>query len=67
VRPADAITVTNTLAPGSFVAELGMGVVHAAAGALVVAEVAPGVAAIAARVKQQFDPAGRLNPGVVVS
>lgn len=63
VRPADALTATSGLQPGTFVAELGMGVVHAAPGAIPPAAVDPGVAAIARRVKDGFDPTGRLNPG----
>lgn len=63
VRPADVLTATSGLPPGTFVAELGMGVVHAAPGAIPPAAVDPGVAAIARRVKNGFDPTGRLNPG----
>ncbi len=63
IRPADTLVVTAGLPSGTFVAELGMGVVHAEADALPLAAVDPGVAAIARRVKDGFDPAGRLNPG----
>ncbi len=63
VRPADVLVVTAGLGPGTFVAELGTGVVHADAGAIPPAVVDPGVAAIARRVKDGFDPTGRLNPG----
>jgi FAD/FMN-containing dehydrogenase len=66
----------RSLPAGSAVAEVGIGVVHLAAEAatalaaevataLTPAVVAPEVLAVQHRVKQQFDPAGRLNPGVV--
>jgi FAD/FMN-containing dehydrogenase len=58
----------RSLPTGSVVAEVGIGVVHLAAEvatALAPAVVAPEVLAVEHRVKQQFDPAGRLNPGVV--
>ena len=66
VRPADIVTLTSRLVPGSFVAELGLGVLYADAGAVTPAPIEPGVTAIGRRAKQQFDPAGRLNPGRVV-
>ena len=66
VRPADIVTLASRLVPGSFVAELGLGVLYADAGAVTPAPIEPGVTAIGRRAKQQFDPAGRLNPGRVV-
>ena len=60
VAPADVATLT-----GEFVAEIGAGVVHHS-------EPAPtprreeATARLSARVKREFDPAGRLNPGVTV-
>lgn len=65
VAPAAVADAVGSLAPGSFVVEVGAGVVHAPV-ALPAPEITEGVARLAARVKQQFDPAGRLNPGVVV-
>ncbi len=65
LRPAEVLIATGRLDPGSFVAELGMGIVHAAADAIPNVAVDPGIAAIARRVKHQFDPTGRLNPGRV--
>lgn len=68
--------------PGEFVAEVGVGVVHLADAAdpirvhldeatqgglgRIVDPSATAPTSVAARVKQQFDPTGRLNPGVVV-
>jgi FAD/FMN-containing dehydrogenase len=63
VRPADVLAVTAGLAAGSFVAELGMGVIHADSDAIPPVAIAAGVAAIGRRVKDRFDPTGRLNPG----
>jgi FAD/FMN-containing dehydrogenase len=66
IAPSAQWSLARTLEPGSFVAELGVGVVYVAAGAIAPATPDVGVATVAARVKQQFDPLGRLNPGVVV-
>ncbi|MDQ3737544.1 MAG: FAD-binding protein [Actinomycetota bacterium] len=50
---------------GDFVAEVGVGVVHHRAPAPP-RPVDPGLAALTARVKMNFDPSGRLNPGTSV-
>jgi len=51
--------------PGTFVAEIGVGVVHhTRPGAAVVPDDA--VVALGRRIKHEFDPTGRLNPGVAV-
>jgi glycolate oxidase FAD binding subunit len=64
VRPAETLEVTGRLEPGGFLAELGVGVVRTTDGVgLPVAVVDPVVAAIGRRVKANFDPDGRLNPG----
>jgi glycolate oxidase FAD binding subunit len=68
VAPNKVYATVRSLPSGSVVAEVGIGVVHLgaeAATALAPAVVAPEVLAVERRVKQQFDPAGRLNPGVV--
>lgn len=64
LAPSAVVAATASLEPGTFLAELGLGVVHAAPDALPAREPDPGVAAIEHRMKQRFDPAGRLNPGV---
>jgi glycolate oxidase FAD binding subunit len=66
VAPGTQIAVGQTLAAGTFVAELGLGVIHAVPDALPADPPDAAVTTVQARVKQQFDPAGRLNPGVVV-
>ena len=48
--------------PGDFVAEIGVGVVHAPV-PQPPRPVDPGVAGLNRRVKEHFDPTGRLNPG----
>lgn len=65
VAPSALSTAVTSLT-GPFVAEMGLGVVHVAAQA---SENPPpaedkALQALSTRVKQQFDPAGRLNPGV---
>jgi len=50
---------------GEFIAEVGVGVVHHTERAPA-PTVDPVVAALTKRIKQQFDPSGRLNPGLSV-
>ena len=49
---------------GTFIAEVGVGIVHHAEPAPSRMR-HPGAELIAARIKREFDPEGRLNPGVV--
>ncbi len=60
MRPSSLRSLTGRRA--TFVAEIGVGVVHTAEPASPVAA-APEVAVLNRRVKQSFDPTGRLNPG----
>lgn len=71
--PPDLPTGSRRLIPpsdvgavrGGFVAEIGTGVVHHSESA-VPHPGNTGTATLAARVKREFDPTGRLNPGVTV-
>jgi FAD/FMN-containing dehydrogenase len=68
VRPAEAVAAASRLDPAvGFVVELGLGVVHTAPEAVPApAPVPAAVAAVARRVKANFDPQGRFNPGRAV-
>ncbi|MDE0160487.1 MAG: FAD-binding protein [Acidimicrobiaceae bacterium] len=61
--PAEAAAFgSRNGAAGPFVAEIGVGVVHAS-GPQPARPVEPGVAELNRRFKERFDPTGRLNPG----
>ena len=68
LRPGALAAFAAARPVGCFVAEIGVGSVHLALGALAVdptpeAALDPGVVALNRRVKALFDPTGRLNPG----
>ena len=52
---------------GDFVAEVGVGIVHHAEPVAETASHELSVTKLAGRIKAEFDPSGRLNPGVVVA
>jgi FAD/FMN-containing dehydrogenase len=64
MAPAELSSLA-THEPGTFVAEIGVGVVHCDRPAPA-RSVDATVAALHARIKSEFDPDGRLNPGVDV-
>jgi glycolate oxidase FAD binding subunit len=66
VAPSEQSSLGVRLEPRTFVAELGVGVMHVAPGALAARAPDPGVVALRDRIKARFDPTGRLNPGIVV-
>lgn len=68
LAPAEAAVVTASLAAGTFLSEVGLGIVHLAdASVLPPADADPEpLLALRDRTKHLFDPTGRLNPGVVV-
>jgi FAD/FMN-containing dehydrogenase len=61
VRPGALVTLPQR-ATGRFVAQIGVGVVHAE-GPIAVAEPSDAVRTLHRRLKHEFDPAGRCNPG----
>jgi glycolate oxidase FAD binding subunit len=62
LRPAELAAVVET---GSFVAEVGVGIVHHERPAPAPV-IDPAVAELHRRIKHEFDPRGRLNPGLDV-
>jgi FAD/FMN-containing dehydrogenase len=62
MRPADLVTLPGT---GRFVAEIGIGIVHHELPAPE-HRADDAVVELHLRIKEQFDPTGRLNPGVTV-
>jgi FAD/FMN-containing dehydrogenase len=68
VAPSAVAATLTSLPAGSALAEVGIGVVHLQVGTTVAAPtIAAEVSAVQQRVKALFDPAGRLNPGVVLA
>lgn len=61
---AELASLPNTLLPGSFVAEIGVGVVHTSE-ARPPRRLDPALLAVHRRLRERFDPTGRLNPGRV--
>jgi len=64
--PAALRSIAGRLPAGSFLAEMGVGVLHldpAAVGLVTPRPPDPAAEAIGRRIKEGFDPAGRLNPG----
>lgn len=66
VAPAALRRLAGAVADRSWLAEIGVGVVHSAGPApagLATAPAPPGVVELHRRIKERFDPGGRLNPG----
>jgi glycolate oxidase FAD binding subunit len=63
VVPPSAIGSTT----GEFVAEVGVGIVHHSEPLPEIGPLESSVTKLTARIKAEFDPSGRLNPGVVVA
>jgi hypothetical protein len=63
LSPTDLLAHARRAAPGSFLAEVGVGVVHTASSWGRHDALAPSVARLQQRIKTAFDPTNRLNPG----
>jgi FAD/FMN-containing dehydrogenase len=64
LSPAQLAEVAGTLTPGSFLGEIGVGVLHLADDHLLPPDnPQPSTLDLNLRVKKSFDPTGRLNPG----
>lgn len=62
VRPSKITTAVAGMEPGSFLAEIGVGVIHLD-GPVTPPPTDASAAALHRRIKEGFDPNGRLNPG----
>ena len=62
VAPSAIREVVTGFSPGTFVAEIGVGILHTSTSAPA-RTVSPATAALNRRIKANFDPSGRLNPG----
>ncbi len=68
VRSSAIHEVVTRFGPGAFIAEVGVGIVHTSAPTPSPAPPVPSAtAAVHRRVKANFDPSGRLNPGRTVA
>jgi FAD/FMN-containing dehydrogenase len=63
VTPSELLTRGRAAEPGSFIGEIGVGVVHAAGPWSAPAVCPAAIATLHARITTAFDPTGRLNPG----
>jgi glycolate oxidase FAD binding subunit len=66
VSPSVIEEAVAPLTPGTFIAEIGVGIVHSATMPTELAA-QPANAALHRRIKANFDPSGRLNPGRAVA
>ena len=67
IAPSAILSLPDSVDGAVFIAEVGIGVVHLAEpSALPAAASSSSLTQLQRRIKSQFDPTGRLNPGVVV-
>lgn len=66
VAPGEQVAIGRRLGAEQFVAEIGVGVMHTDVDVIAVPSRSSGVGELSRRVKIQFDPDGRFNPGVIV-
>lgn len=67
VPPSTIHEVVTGFVPGTFVAEVGVGTVHVSTPPQPAPPLSPATATLHRRIKANFDPSGRLNPGRTVA